>query len=100
MTRIRIRVHEIKGTCPVFKKNDQMVFDGPELVKGETDAYCVWASTAFLPYLLAVRYGVPATDIGLSNVKDRYFVQCLDPGPPLTSGGTVIFEMVRENKGD
>ncbi len=100
MTRIRIRVHEIKGSCPVFKKNDQMVFDGPELVKDETDAYCVWASTAFLPYLLAVRYGVPANDIGLSKVKDRYFVQCLDPGPPLTSGGTVVFEMVRENEGD
>ena len=100
MTRIRIRVHKIKGTCPVFKKNDQMVFDGPELVKDETDTYCVWASTAFLPYLLAVRYGIPANDIGLSNVKDRYFVQCLDPGPPLTSGGSVIFEMVRENEGD
>lgn len=100
MTRIRIRVHEIKGTCPVFKKNDQIVFDGPELVKDETDAYCVWASASFLPYLLAVRYGIPADEIGLSKEKDSYFVQCLDPGPPHTSGGTVVFEMVRENEGD
>jgi uncharacterized repeat protein (TIGR04076 family) len=95
MVKVRIIVSEIKGNCPVFKKGDIITFEGPNLVKDETDAYCIWASSSFLPYLLAVRYDISSKEIGLSQKEGSYFVQCLDPGPPHTSGGTVLFEIKR-----
>lgn len=96
MTKVIITVREINGICPVFKAGDRITFEGPNLVKEETDAYCIWASSSFLPYLLAVRYDISSKEIGLSQKEGLYFVQCLDPGPPHTLGGTVLFEMKHE----
>ena len=96
MIKVRITVSKIKGNCPVFKKGDKITFEGPNLVVEETDAYCIWASSSFIPYLLAVRYDIPSKEIGLSHKDGSYFVHCLDPGPPNTPGGTVLFEMKRE----
>jgi uncharacterized repeat protein (TIGR04076 family) len=96
MTKIVIRVRTIKGTCPVFEKGDKIVIDGASLVKEESDAYCVWAAMSFTPYLIAARTGIPGSNLGLSNEDRPYYVQCLDPGPPLTPGGTVTFEITTE----
>jgi len=98
LTRIRIRVHNIRGSCPVFKVGDEIVIDGAELVLSETNAYCVWAAASFTPYLHAIRAGVPPNVVGLATHGSDYYVQCLDPGPPLTPGGTVVFKMSLENK--
>ncbi|MGQ4871301.1 MAG: TIGR04076 family protein [Candidatus Thorarchaeota archaeon] len=98
MTRIRIRVHDIRGSCPVFKVGDEIVIDGAELVMSETNAYCVWAAASFTPYLHAIRAGVPPNVVGLATHGSDYYVQCLDPGPPLTPGGTVVFKMSRESE--
>ena len=96
MTKVIITVREINGRCPVFKAGDRITFEGPNLVNEETDAYCIWASSSFIPYLLAVRYDIPSNEIGLSHKDGSYFVHCLDPGPPHTPGGTVLFKMKRE----
>jgi uncharacterized repeat protein (TIGR04076 family) len=93
MVKVRITVQEINGKCPVFNVGERITFDGPRLVKEETDAYCVWASSSFLPYLLAVRHNISSKEIGLSHKDGVYFVHCLDPGPPHTPGGTVLFEI-------
>jgi uncharacterized repeat protein (TIGR04076 family) len=98
MAKVKITVCEIKGNCPVFKEGDKITFDGPNLVMDETDAYCIWASSSFLPYLLAVRYDISSKEIGLSHNEGSYFVQCLDPGPPHTPGGTVLFEIKCEEQ--
>ncbi len=95
--KIVIRVREVRGQCPIFTPGDTITIDGAELDMKATDAYCVWASASFLPYLVAARYGVPADEIGLGTAPTQpYVVQCLDPGPPLTPGGTVVFEIRRE----
>ncbi|TFF68644.1 TIGR04076 family protein [Candidatus Thorarchaeota archaeon] len=91
--RIRITVDKIVGSCPVFREGDQIVVDGADLVLEETDAYCVWAAMSFTPYLIAARKQVPADELGLGSDSGPYFVQCLDPGPPTTSGGTVTFRI-------
>ena len=90
-------MREINGKCPVFNVGDKITFEGPQLVKEETDAYCAWASSSFLPYLLSVRYNISSKEIGLSCTDGEYYVQCVDPGPPHTAGGTVLFEMKRED---
>jgi hypothetical protein len=41
--------------------------------------------------------GVSFKELGLAKEEgDVGYVQCLDPGPPYTPGGTVIFEIRRE----
>jgi uncharacterized repeat protein (TIGR04076 family) len=96
--RVKITVDEIAGTCPVFKLRDQIVVDGAGLVMDETDSYCVWAAMSFTPYLIPARKGVSADEVGLGTGDGPYFVQCLDPGPPRTEGGTVTFRIETENR--
>ncbi|MFO7835987.1 MAG: TIGR04076 family protein [Candidatus Thorarchaeota archaeon] len=95
MKGIKIAVEQVEGTCPVFEQGDEIIIEGAALNLEKTDAYCVWASSSWMPYLLAIRSGVPANEIGLSHEKDTYYVQCLDPGKPYTSGGTVVFKIQR-----
>ncbi|MEM2142867.1 MAG: TIGR04076 family protein [Candidatus Thorarchaeota archaeon] len=96
MNRVVIVVREIRGNCPVFKVGDRMVFDGAALNMDLTDAYCVWAAQSFTPFLISARRLVPPSELGLAREGLKYLVQCLDPGPPLTDGGTVVFEMHAE----
>lgn len=95
MNGIEIEVIEVEGICPVFEQGDKIIIEGASLDLEQTDAYCVWASSSWMPYLLAIRSGVPADEIGLSHEQDTYYVQCLDPGKPYTPGGTVVFKIKR-----
>lgn len=92
MERLTVRVVEIRGKCPVFKKGDRMVIEGPEINLEETDAICTHAFASLLPYIVALRKGIKPSDLGLGRGEKAY-AQCLDPGPPYTDGGTVIFEI-------
>ncbi|HIH72389.1 MAG TPA: TIGR04076 family protein [Thermococcaceae archaeon] len=92
MEKLIITVVEIKGKCPVFKVGDKIVIEGPKVNLKETDAICTHAFASFLPYIVALRKGIKASEIGLGKGEKAY-VQCLDPGPPYTDGGTVIFEI-------
>lgn len=92
MERLIIKAVEIKGRCPVFKVRDKVVIEGPQVNLEETDAICTHAFASFLPYIVALRKGIKASEIGLGKGEKAY-VQCLDPGPPYTDGGTVIFEI-------
>ncbi|MCD6523467.1 MAG: TIGR04076 family protein [Thermococcus sp.] len=92
MERLEARVVEIKGKCPVFKLGDRIVVEGPEIKLDETDAVCTHAFASLLPYIVALRKGIKPSELGLGR-GDRAYIQCLDPGPPYTDGGTVIFEI-------
>jgi len=48
--------------------------------------------------LLALLYGTFAIELGIGVEPDVGYVQCPDPGPPCTKGGTVIFELKRGAK--
>ena len=96
---LEIRVHEIKGKCPVYKVGNRMVIDEPEILLDKTDAICIHALSTILHYSMVLERGADPVELGLSKSHDVAYIQCVDPGHPYTEGGTVIFEC-RRIKGD
>jgi len=95
--RLVVTVKEIRGKCPVHKVGDRMVVEAPEIVTAETSALCVHALGSMLSMIIPLATGVGFKDLGLAHEEGNVgYVQCLDPGPPYTPGGTVIFEIRRE----
>lgn len=95
--RLVITVSEIRGNCPVFSVGDRIVIESPEIVPEKTDALCVHALGSMLSIIIALSRGASFKELGLAKEEgDVGYVQCLDPGPPYTPGGTVIFEIRRE----
>ncbi len=88
---LEIIVHEIKGDCPVHHVGDKIVVHGPEIDLERTDNLCTHALSTLLHYTTALEKGVDPVELGLAAKGDTAFVQCLDPGPPYTDGGTVVF---------
>ena len=95
--RLVITVKEIRGDCPVFSIGDRIVIEEPEIVPEKTDALCVHALGSMLSMIIALSRGASFKELGLATGEgDVGYVQCLDPGPPYTPGGTAIFEIRRE----
>jgi len=95
--RLVLTVKEVRGRCPVHKVGDRIVVDVPRIDTAKSDTLCVNALGSMLSMLVALSRGVSFKDLGLSTGEGNVgYVQCLDPGPPYTAGGTVIFEIRRE----
>lgn len=95
---LEIEVCEIRGKCPVHKVGDKTVIDGPKIVLDKTDAVCVHALSSLLHYVIALDENVDPKKLGLSKERHVAFIQCVDPGEPYTSGGTVVFKCRRIQK--
>jgi uncharacterized repeat protein (TIGR04076 family) len=96
--RLVLTVKEIRGRCPVHGVGDRIVVEVPKIDTASTDALCVHALGSMLSMLVALARGVSFKDLGLATEEGNVgYVQCLDPGPPYTSGGTVLFEIRRES---
>lgn len=99
VNRLAVKVKEIRGKCPVFKVGDRIVFDEPKIILDETNALCIHALGSMFSMLIALSRGTSFKELGLAKEEgDIGYVQCLDPGPPYTFGGTVVFEIRRELK--
>ena len=92
-TMLEITVHKIRGTCPVHSAGDRIVIDGPKIVVAETTALCTHALSTLLHYTTILERRWCPVALGLTTPKDpaHAYMQCVDPGPPYTEGGTVIF---------
>ena len=92
---LEIRVHEIKGFCPVYKKGDKILIDDPEIILKKTDALCTHALSTILHYTTILEHNWCPVKLGLTTEKepDCAYMQCVDPGKPFTDGGTVIFKV-------
>ena len=92
---LEIEVVEIKGKCPVYKRGDKIVIDGPRIVLEKTDALCIHALSVILHYAVALDEGADPVKLGLTKESDKEnaYVQCVDPWRPYTEGGTVIFRI-------
>jgi uncharacterized repeat protein (TIGR04076 family) len=95
---LKIEVCEIRGKCPVHKVGDKIVIDGARIVLEKTDAICVHALSSLLHYVVALDEGVDSKKLGLSKERGNAYIQCVDPGKPYTSGGSVIFKCSRIKK--
>ena len=83
-----IEVEEIHGRCPIYKKGDQISLSGAEI----SGKVCIHALSALTSLLIPLREGISPKCFSIGNNKEGY-LQCPDPGPPLTEGGTVIFRI-------
>lgn len=90
---LEISVYNIDGHCPVFKKGDKIIIKDPEIILNKTDALCTHALSTILHYTTILQHKWCPVTLGLTtqNDKDHAYMQCVDPGKPYTSGGTVIF---------
>ena len=95
-----IEVAEIKGKCPVHKKGDKIVIDGPKIDLEKTDAICIHALSSLLHYVVALIEGIDPKKLGLSKGSKYAYIQCVDPGKPYTDGGTVIFKYYKTEEGN
>jgi uncharacterized repeat protein (TIGR04076 family) len=96
---LTITVKKIRGKCPVFKVGDRITIEGPNVIPEKTDALCVHALGSMLSTAIALGRGVGFKELGLAKEEGNVgYIQCLDPGPPYTPGGTVIFEIRGEAK--
>jgi len=95
--RLIVTVKKVRGKCPVFKVGDKITIEVPKIVPEKTDAMCVHALGSMLSMIVALSHGISFKELGLAvEDGDVGYVQCLDPGPPYTLGGTVLFEIRRE----
>ncbi|MBL7075247.1 TIGR04076 family protein [candidate division KSB1 bacterium] len=92
--KLIVRVHQIKGRCPVYQKGDEIIIrDGYVLEADKDQKICMHSLASLMPYYVALSRGVAAKDLGLTRCENgKAFVQCLDPCE-FTGGGTVIFEI-------
>ena len=90
---LEIKVHKIKGSCPVYKKDDRIIIDDPEVVLDKTDALCTHALSTLLHYTTILEYNLCPVKLGLTTEKepDCAYIQCVDTGRPFTDDGTVTF---------
>ena len=94
--KLIIKAVEIKGNCPVYSIGDKTVIEGPEINLQQSDKVCVHALFSLGTFIVALREGINPQSLGLTKDDDnKAYYQCLDPGPPYTEGGTVIFEVTK-----
>lgn len=92
---LEIIVHDIKGHCPVYKLDDRIVIQNPQINLEETDALCTHALPAILHYALILEKNWNPVELGLTKNEDpnHAYIQCPDPGQHYTGGGTVTFRL-------
>lgn len=71
---LEIKVHEIKGLCPVYKKGDRIVVDDQGIVLEKNDALCTHALSTLLHYAMVLGHDFDLVRLGLTIEKDSKHV--------------------------
>jgi uncharacterized repeat protein (TIGR04076 family) len=95
MAKLIIKVVDIKGECDVHSLGDRIIIDGPEIDLKKTNKICIHALAPILHYAVALREEVAPEKLGLTKKGNKAYIRCPDPGEPFTSGGEVVFEVIR-----
>jgi len=69
--RLVVTVKEIRGKCPVFKVEDKIVIESPNIVPEKTDALCVHALGSMLSMITALSHGIGFKELGLAHEDCR-----------------------------
>ena len=95
--RIRVTVKEVKGKCALgYKTGDMFIIEQYYIEPVKQTRICLHALSSMLTLISPFLKGIPGKDLGIGKEEDVGYVQCPDPGPPYTCGGTVVFELKRE----
>ena len=90
MADLLVTAVSVKGNCAAgIKVGDKIVLRGANISLAESDKVCSFAFTSIYPAIFAARLGKDLKDLGLTE----RIVQCIDPGPPFSNGGCVLFEV-------
>ena len=95
-SKITITVEEIKGRCPIYKKGDKITVENFYVKSQDSQNICLHAFAAMTTLLSAFLHGSSAAELGIGSDENVGYIQCPDPGPPCTKGGTVLFMLKRE----
>ncbi|MCL4554804.1 MAG: TIGR04076 family protein [Actinobacteria bacterium] len=88
--RVVVTVERVDGRCAAdLKVGDRFVCQGANLKLDESDRVCMAAFCSIYPMIMGARMGLELGRLGLP----KHVVQCIDPGPPYTPGGTVYFKI-------
>jgi uncharacterized repeat protein (TIGR04076 family) len=92
-----VTVEKVEGFCPVYKPGDRFIISqGYQILSSESCNICLHGLGSLISFSVPLSAGLPLQDLGLGKEADKTaHVRCLDPGPPLTDGGTVTFEIKR-----
>ncbi len=91
MVKVRVEVHEVRGKCAAdLKRGDWFEVDGFFISRVE-GRICLHALASMSTLLTLMSHGHSAKELGIG--EESGYLQCPDPGPPLTCGGTVIFRL-------
>lgn len=97
--RVRVIVEEVRGSCAAgYREGDSFTLSRFYIERGQGIDICLHALSSMLTLLSPFMKGVPAQDLGIGEGEIAH-VQCPDPGRPYTCGGTVVFELRREQLG-
>ncbi|MGQ9597667.1 MAG: TIGR04076 family protein [Thermoproteota archaeon] len=91
-----LEVKEVKGFCPLYKVGDKIIIREFYIDSKNSENVCIHLLSAASTLLSAFLHGVSAVELGIGDREDAGYLQCPDPGPPYTKGGTVIFELRRK----
>lgn len=91
-----ITVEKVEGECPIYREDDSIVLEDFYVKSSESQDVCIHALSAMSTFLTAFNNGVSAKKLGLGKKENTAFIQCPDPGPPCTEGGTVLFKLERK----
>ena len=94
--QITITVKEVHGHCPIYKTGDKIIVEKFYIDSKKSKNICLHAFAAISTLLSALIHGSSAMDLGIGSEENVGYIQCPDPGPPCTKGGTVLFELKRE----
>jgi len=94
--RVTATVKEIRGKCPLYAHGEKIVFEDFYVKSSQSKDICIHAISAMSTLLSTLLHGRSAVDLGIGPEPDVSYIQCPDPGPPYTKGGTVVFELKRQ----
>jgi len=90
---VYIFVKLLMGFFPLYSPGDSIVLEGYYLKASESRDVCIHALSAMLTLLTLISHGFSTLELGLGPEEGVAYLQCPDPGPPRTCGGTVLFEL-------
>ena len=94
--RIIIAVEKIRGNCPIYKTGDKITIEQFYINSKNSQNIYIHAFAAMTTLLSAFLHGASAPELGIGSQEKICYIQCPDPDPPCTKGGTVLFKLKQE----